>query len=311
MNDTTLNYLGAALIVAFAIYIMVRSRAKGIRGALSEIGGRYIVFYAALTFMVTIVPRTIVNTSGNMGEWNQVTTGLGGAKEQASQFWQDYGLPASGRDGDGIPLDPSLLPTAVLPPDAEHAVEATPTPQVEGGEAAPTAPSQPEPNGTAIAAAPEPTSTPTPQSTRLARIEELYELLVTAKVNGDRPGGSMIVGELGRLSPDDIVGETAKSELEVAENLVQRRNELITRVGSSLQPTQEGQNLVYTALGGGQFVIIEDGAKTFSSMCGETAQVRDITQGWTFGDTFEVPRCYLSLYGATMTGDTFNAPGGR
>ncbi|MCC6602078.1 MAG: hypothetical protein IT327_02650 [Anaerolineae bacterium] len=311
MNDTTLNYLGAALIVAFAIYIMVRSRAKGIRGAISEIGGRYIVFYAALTFMVTIVPRTIVNTSGNMGDWNQVTTGLGGAKEEASQFWQEYGLPASGRDGDGIPLDTSLLPTPVLPPETVAAIEVTPTPQVEGGEAAPTAPSQPESTGTAVAQAPEPTTTPTPQSTRLARIEELYELLVTAKVNGDRPGGSMIVSELEQLSPGDIIAETARGELEVAEYLIGLRNNLTARITSSLQPTQQGRDLVYTALGGGQFAIIDDGAKTFNSMCGETAQVRDITQGWTFGDTFEVPRCYLSIYGATMTGDTFTAPGGR
>lgn len=310
MNDVTLNYLGAILIVAFATYIMMRSRAKGFKEAINEIGGRAIVFYAALTFALTILPRTIVNSSDRLGDWNQVSVGVQGAKEEASQFWQNYGLPAAERDSDGIPLDPALMPTAILPEMETLEVEvtavpsSTPTPDTDAGGGVPESAATSSPPTLTPSATAMPTI-----DTRKERIEELYSLLATAKMNGDRPGGNMVVGELERLSPDDIIGITANSELEVAERLVQRRNELASLTGGSLQPTQEGKNLFYAALGGGQFAVISDGAKTFSSMCSEMAQVRDITQGWTFGDTFEVPRCYLVAYGATQTGDTFSLGG--
>jgi hypothetical protein len=132
-----------------------------------------------------------------------------------------------------------------------------------------------------------------------------YTQLADAEKSGDRTKGRAVVQSILAMSPLDVQGLAAQDKLNQAETVLTTRTQFFGGVQHSFWADSSIQTQTRQMLAGGTYVVLNDGAKAWTSACDETATIQETSPGWLFGTTYSLPRCYLNQFGTAVAGAIF------
>lgn len=264
-------------------YITLRMQPASPKAGLLRVLGYGLTFVIIVSILRTALPRYLVRSVPAFGEnwapvWDEVA-GTGNVAVDRANEWLDLGIPA-------------LPETSITTLDvAEPVIE-----DVVGGDGGVPMSTRMPAEGNGVVAVP--TATPDPVT---AQKRALYARLTLAQSKNDRTTAATVITALFELDPLDGVAADAQLLLQAADARLQQY-QMLSALPLTIRKDEPRQQLVLQTLQGGQYQVVDNGAWFANFACQEKATLVDETPGFTYGNRFTVPRCYLEPLDATGTG---------